>query len=102
MTFINSAVLEAIAPRFVKNRERAAKQAEIIRRAGPFFDAALPMYGVSGLLRQARFLAQTCEESFGYSRMEEEASGRKYEGRKSLGNTQPGDGARSRAAASYS
>ena len=94
MTFINSAVLQAIAPKFVKNKERAARQAEIIRRAGPFFGTILPLYGITGLLRQAHFLAQTCEESFGYSRLEEEASGKRYEGRKSLGNSQPGDGPR--------
>ncbi len=94
MTFTNSAVLPAIAPDFVKNKERAAKQEEIIRRAGPFFDTILPLYGITGLLRQAHFLAQTCEESFGYSHMEDEVSGKKYEGRTSLGNNQPGDGPR--------
>ncbi len=61
--FINSAVLRAIAPKFVKNKERAAKQEEIIRRAGPVFGTIPPLDSITGLLRQAHFLGQTCEES---------------------------------------
>ena len=44
--------------------------------------------------RQAAFLAQIAHESGQLKYMEEIASGEAYEGRKSLGNTQPGDGKR--------
>jgi putative chitinase len=44
--------------------------------------------------RQAMFLAQLGHESGGLQWMEEFASGKAYEGRRDLGNTQPGDGVR--------
>ncbi|MGZ8218147.1 glycoside hydrolase family 19 protein [Methylomagnum sp.] len=45
-------------------------------------------------LRQAHFLAQVGHESGEFRYSEEIASGAAYEGRKDLGNTQPGDGKR--------
>ena len=45
-------------------------------------------------LRMAHFLAQTAHESGDLQYMEELASGAAYEGRKDLGNAQPGDGPR--------
>lgn len=45
-------------------------------------------------LRLQHFLAQLGHESDGYKAMEEYASGRAYEGRADLGNTQAGDGVR--------
>lgn len=45
-------------------------------------------------LRQAHFLAQVGHESGELRFMEEIASGQAYEGRRDLGNTQPGDGQR--------
>lgn len=52
-------------------------------------------YGIltSGL-RLAHFMGQCAHESGGFRYMEEIASGAAYEGRKDLGNTQPGDGRR--------
>lgn len=44
--------------------------------------------------RMAFFLAQVAHESWDLNYMEEIASGAAYEGRKDLGNTQPGDGRR--------
>lgn len=44
--------------------------------------------------RMAFFLAQLAHESYEFRFMEEVASGAAYEGRKDLGNTQPGDGKR--------
>lgn len=44
--------------------------------------------------RMAFFLAQLAHESYEFRFMEEIASGAAYEGRKDLGNTQPGDGRR--------
>ena len=52
-------------------------------------------YGVLDTgLRLAHFMGQCAHESGGFRYMEEIASGAAYEGRVSLGNTQPGDGKR--------
>jgi len=52
-------------------------------------------YGVStSSLRLAHLMAQLMHESGSFRYMEEIASGQAYEGRKDLGNTQPGDGVR--------
>ncbi len=45
-------------------------------------------------LRQSHFLAQLAHESGEFRYTEELASGKRYEGRKDLGNTEPGDGVR--------
>lgn len=45
-------------------------------------------------LRVAHFMAQLAHESGNFRYMEEIASGRAYEGRKDLGNTEKGDGTR--------
>ena len=54
----------------------------------------LPQYGVNNYLRIVHFLAQAAHESAGFRTLEEYADGSAYEGRKNLGNTQPGDGKR--------
>ena len=54
----------------------------------------LPQYGINTPLRLSAFLAQIGHESGRMRYVEEIASGRAYEGRKNLGNTQKGDGAR--------
>lgn len=51
-------------------------------------------YSINTPLRAAHFLAQIVHESGGFKYREEIASGAAYEGRKDLGNTQPGDGKR--------
>lgn len=51
-------------------------------------------YGLDTPLRQAHFLAQIGHESGQLRYTEEIASGSAYEGRRDLGNTQPGDGRR--------
>lgn len=48
--------------------------------------------GISAPLRIAHFLAQIGHESAGFVFTEELASGEAYEGRRDLGNTEPGDG----------
>ena len=53
-----------------------------------------PRFGVGTPLRMAHFLAQIAHESGEFRYTEEIASGSAYEGRKDLGNTQPGDGVR--------
>lgn len=55
----------------------------------------IPAAGIDGsALRFAHFFAQLGHESGGFKYMEEIASGQAYEGRKDLGNVQPGDGKR--------
>eukprot|EP01016_Furgasonia_blochmanni_P009861 TRINITY_DN1412_c0_g2_i2.p1 TRINITY_DN1412_c0_g2~~TRINITY_DN1412_c0_g2_i2.p1 ORF type:complete len:233 (-),score=90.09 TRINITY_DN1412_c0_g2_i2:224-922(-) len=60
----------------------------------PHLDAALKSGGLTTCARQAAFLAQLGQESGEFQYMEELASGSAYEGRRDLGNTQPGDGKR--------
>jgi len=60
----------------------------------PFLNAAMDEFEITNELRAAAFLAQLAHESMELKYMEEIASGAAYEGRKDLGNTQPGDGRR--------
>jgi putative chitinase len=84
--------MREVAPTF--SGAPAASQAKIIAEAGPVLAATLESYDITSRLRIAHFLGQTCEESAGYRTTEEFASGREYEGRQDLGNTQKGDGPR--------
>ena len=60
----------------------------------PFFNRYLPEYGITSKVAVAAFLAQIGHESGQMRYVEELASGKAYEGRKDLGNTEPGDGVR--------
>lgn len=51
-------------------------------------------YGIDTPLRISHFLGQVIHESGSFRYMKEIASGKAYEGRKDLGNTQKGDGVR--------
>lgn len=73
----------------------------IMPLARPRADAYLPHLNIAmreaemtSALRRAAFLAQLAHESAQLQFMEELASGAEYEGRRDLGNTQPGDGVR--------
>lgn len=68
----------------------AAKRADYF----PFILQAMEEFEITSYLREAAFLAQLAHESGELRYMEEIASGAAYEGRKDLGNTQPGDGKR--------
>lgn len=57
-------------------------------------NAAMDEFQISTSARQAAFLAQLAHESGQLLYTRELASGAAYEGRKDLGNTQPGDGIR--------
>ena len=54
----------------------------------------LTQYGINTLLRLDHFFGQAAEESDSFKTLREYASGNEYEGRRDLGNTQPGDGPR--------
>lgn len=58
----------------------------------PFLNAAMDEFHIDTPLRQAAFLAQVGHESGQLRYVKELASGEAYEGRRDLGNTQPGDG----------
>jgi predicted chitinase len=60
----------------------------------PHLNRAMQEAGITTKARQTQFLAQLGHESGGLRYMEEIASGAAYEGRRDLGNTQPGDGTR--------
>lgn len=82
---LTSAQLRAVMPRLT------AERATLF--LGPL-NRALAEYGINTPGRRAAFLAQLAHESGELKYMEEIASGEAYEGRKSLGNTEPGDGKR--------
>ena len=62
----------------------------------PALNAAMTEFGITTPARQASFLAQLAHESGQLVYVRELASGAAYEGRRDLGNTQPGDGVRFR------
>lgn len=57
-------------------------------------NAAMREFEIDTPVREAMFLAQAAHETGGFRWLKEFASGEEYEGRKDLGNDQPGDGAR--------
>ncbi|HET6421539.1 MAG TPA: glycoside hydrolase family 19 protein [Geobacteraceae bacterium] len=66
----------------------------LITRYCDAFAGKMVAYSINTPLRMAHFLAQVGHESGELRYCEEIASGDAYEGRKDLGNTQPGDGRR--------
>ena len=89
---VDSQTMREVAPTF--SGAPAASQAKIVTEVGAVLAATLDSYDINTRLRMAHFLGQTCEESAGYRTTEEFASGKEYNGRKDLGNTEPGDGPR--------
>jgi putative chitinase len=60
----------------------------------PMLSEAMSEFSINTPMRQAAFLAQIAHESGEFKYFEEIASGAAYEGRKDLGNVNPGDGRR--------
>jgi putative chitinase len=58
----------------------------------PILNSAFEEFGVTTAPRICAFIAQVAHESGSFVYLKEIASGAAYEGRKDLGNTQPGDG----------
>lgn len=76
-----------------------ATLAMIMPAAGPrclkfhvHLNEAMDEFGIHTMERKRSFLAQIAHESGQLHYLQEIASGIRYEGRKDLGNTQPGDG----------
>lgn len=67
---------------------------ENIKIYTPLLNKWMPYYSINTKLRQAAFIAQILHETEDFKYTEEVASGKKYEGRKDLGNTEKGDGER--------
>ncbi len=87
---VTAAMLKRIAP---------AAKPDIIDHLAPALTQRFPMFGVSTDLRAAHFLAQAAHETAGFKTLVEyggTAYFSRYDGRKDLGNTQSGDGARYR------
>jgi putative chitinase len=82
---ITKEVLKEIAPR---------SNDKIISDLEKYFDVHMANFGVDTYLRVCHFIAQCAHESDSFKTLEEYASGAAYEGRRDLGNTQPGDGRR--------
>ena len=55
-------------------------------------ESAMKEQGITNAKEQAAFMAQMDHETGGFKHMNELGGGKKYEGRKDLGNTQEGDG----------
>lgn len=70
---------------------RAGERAEIFL---PYLNRFAVEFGIDTPLRWAHYLAQIAHESGELRYTQEIASGKAYEGRKDLGNTRKGDGAR--------
>jgi putative chitinase len=60
----------------------------------PYLNKYMPEYEITSLIRIWSYMAQIGHESGQLNYSEEIASGKAYEGRKDLGNTEPGDGIR--------
>jgi predicted chitinase len=71
---------------------KSRRQIEAERRA--VLERQADAAGITDPNERAAFMAQMHHESMGFWAMEERGSGGQYEGRKDLGNTNPGDGER--------
>jgi len=85
-----SSLLTAAALKIIVPSLSVARAKELV----PHLNTAMAQGSISTLKRKAAFLAQVAYESWSFKHMEEQSDGKKYEGRKDLGNTQKGDGPR--------
>lgn len=72
----------------------AGKSTRLMRGLAEWLNATCPLYEIDTPQEYCHFLAQACHETDHFNTLREYASGRAYEGRADLGNTQAGDGVR--------
>lgn len=84
---------KTFAALLLRASQRAAANVPLAPALGAELATQLDAAGINTQLRVRHFLAQAACETWGFTRMVELASGQAYEGRRDLGNTQPGDGA---------
>lgn len=77
-------------------RDATQSTTELAKQYASHLDAACKYYDIYSAKRIAAFLGQLTVESGNLRYSREIASGKAYEGRKDLGNTEPGDGERFR------
>lgn len=86
-------ILQKIEPNITANiRANANFKGYSIERLVGYINTYALEFDINTPLRWAHYLAQIMHESGGFRYSEEIASGKAYEGRKDLGNTQKGDG----------
>ncbi|WP_375644707.1 glycoside hydrolase family 19 protein [Bartonella sp. MR100HLJHH] len=90
MISIDASFLHRLAPKLTHH----ARQDFIIVEMARALPEALSYGAITTRLRVAHFLSQCAHESDGFFTVCEYASGRAYEGRRDLGNVNPGDGVR--------
>ena len=92
-----AALLQGLAPGPTKDKLAIVLPRATQSRIDAFFEplkAGMVKYGITSPLQMAHFIAQIGHESMSFLYTEEIASGAAYEGRRDLGNTEPGDGKR--------
>jgi len=72
----------------------AGRSTPLMAGLADWMNQLCPQYEIDIPQEFCHFLAQACHESDHFVTLREYASGRAYEGRADLGNTQPGDGVR--------
>ena len=90
---VNSSELERALIAVLPRIWRAGKSATVAAMAAPLAET-MARYEINTPVRAKHFLGQVGHESGEGRYREEIASGAAYEGRRDLGNTQPGDGRR--------
>ncbi|WP_375618799.1 MULTISPECIES: glycoside hydrolase family 19 protein [unclassified Bartonella] len=90
MISIDASFLHRLAPKLAHH----ARQDFIIVEMARVLPEVLSYGALTTPLRIAHFLSQCAHESDGFFTLREYASGRAYEGRRDLGNINPGDGVR--------
>jgi putative chitinase len=72
----------------------AGKATPLMQELAQWMNTTCPGYEIDTPQEYCHFLAQACHESDQFRTLREYASGRAYDDRADLGNSQPGDGAR--------
>ncbi|HZP12642.1 MAG TPA: hypothetical protein VFB36_09495 [Nevskiaceae bacterium] len=72
----------------------AGRSTPLMPALAQWINQTCPTYEIDLPHEFAHFLAQACHETDRFRTLREYASGKAYEGRADLGNTQPGDGVR--------